>query len=69
MTQFNLTAKITITAFTTVWADTLKEAIEIANDRADMMSIATNNGDEPDEVWMVEDLDGVPYDIKIESEL
>jgi hypothetical protein len=34
-----------------------------------MMSIATNNGDEPDEVWMVEDLDGVPYDIKIESEL
>jgi hypothetical protein len=67
MKEFNLTAKITITAFTTIEAESLEEAIKLANERQDMMSIASNNGDTPDVSWMIEELDGVPYDIKSEE--
>ena len=63
MEKFNLVAKITISAFTSVKAETLEKAIQLANERKDMMSIASNNGDTPDEVWMIEELDGTPYDI------
>lgn len=65
--KFNLTAMLTITAFTTIEAETIEEAIEKANQRKDMMQIATNNGDIPEEVWMIDELDGVPYKIKIEE--
>jgi len=69
MKKFELTAKITITAFTTIEAETLEEAIEKANNRHDMMSIASNNADTPDDVWMIEELDGMPYEIKAENEM
>lgn len=69
MKKFELTAKITITAFTTIEAETLEEAIEKANNRYDMMSIASNNADTPDDVWMIEELDGMPYEIKAENEI
>ena len=67
MQEFNLTAKLTITTFTTVEAKTLEEAIEIAEQRTDMMSVSSNNGDSPIDVWMIEDLDGTPYEIKVDN--
>lgn len=67
MAQFNLTAKLTITTFTTVEAETLEDALKIAEQRTDMMSISSNNGDEVTETWMIYELDGVPYEIKKED--
>ena len=67
MGKLNLTGKVTITTFTTIEADTLEEAIEKANKRQAMMSIVSNGGDTPDDVWMVQDLDGIPFDIEIEE--
>ena len=64
MKEFELTAKITITTYTTVEAETLQEAISIAEERTDMMSIVTNNGDYPEVCWVVDELDGTPYEIK-----
>lgn len=64
MKKFNLTALVTVSAQTTIEADTLDEAIEKASKRTDMMSIVTNNGDTADYVWMVEDLDGTPFKIR-----
>jgi hypothetical protein len=67
METFDLCAKLTVTTFTSVQANSLEEAIQIAKESQDMMSIATNNGDTPDVVWMIDTLDGVPYDIKEEE--
>ena len=64
--EFNFSAKITITTYTTVEAGTVEEAIEIAKERMDMMSVHSNNGDSPEEVWMIDELDGTPYDINLE---
>lgn len=61
--EFLLTAKMTISVYTKVEADTIEEAIKIADKRTDYMSITSNNGDSEDEVWMVDELDGTPYDI------
>jgi len=43
-------------------ADSLEEAIKIAQDR-DLMGITSNNGDTEDFVWMCDELDGYPKDI------
>ena len=64
MPKFNLVGKVTITTFTSIVADTLEEAIQEAENRHDMMSIASNNGDSEDDVWMIEEIDGKAFDIK-----
>ena len=62
--KFEIVAKMTITVFTNIEADTLEEAIELAKERTDYMSVVTNSGDSADEVWMLpEELDGMPYDL------
>ena len=33
-----------------------------------MMSVNSNNGDSAEDVWMIEELDGEPYEIKIEED-
>lgn len=66
MKDYNLTAKITITTFTTVRAESLEEAIKIAEERDDKMFISSNNGDSPKDCWMIEELDGTPYEIQEE---
>ena len=67
MAEFKFTAKITITTFTTIEADTAEEAIILAQDRQDYMMIASNNGDEECDVWMIEDMDGTAYDITLDK--
>ena len=66
MKKFELVAKITISVYTTVMAKSKEEAIEIAEQRDDMMSISCNNGETPETSWIADCLDGVPFDIEIE---
>jgi len=66
METFRFTASLTISTYTSVEAETLEEALQIAKQRHDLMSIASNNGDSEDEVWMIDELDGYPYNIQPE---
>jgi hypothetical protein len=61
MKTFHLTCKLGISAYTIVEANNLEDAIEIANDRQLMQIV--NSGDTADDTWMVDELDGTPYDI------
>lgn len=61
--EYKLTAQMTISIYTTVEADSLEEAIEIAQER-DVVSIVTNNGDDADFAWMCDELDGYPKNIQ-----
>ncbi len=55
--EYNLTASVTISLYTKVEADSLKEAIKIAQDRHSM-SVHSSGGDTSDEVWMMDEIDG-----------
>jgi len=63
MKKFTLSGKMTITVHTTIKAKSIEEAIKLADERTDYMSLSSNNGDSEDEVWMAEELDGTPYEI------
>lgn len=60
--KYKLTAKMTISVYTEVEADSLEEAIKIAEDR-DYMSIASNGADSEESEWMCDELDGYPFEI------
>jgi len=62
MKEFLISAKVTVSVYTKVEAETLEEAIEIANDRTPM-SIIANGGDNEDENWMLDEIDGEPFDL------
>lgn len=62
MKEFLISAKVTISVYTKVEAETLEEAIEIANDRTPM-GIVANGGDNEHENWMVDEIDGEPFDL------
>ena len=62
MKTFNLCARIVVSAYTTVEANTLEEAIEIAKNRPNMQILHTG-GDNADENWMIDELDGTPSNI------
>ena len=63
MKTFDLVAKLTISVSTSVEAKTLEEAIEIANERKDILHGHFQHGD-INEHWVVDEYDGIPYDIK-----
>lgn len=60
MQKFHLTAHITVSAYTDVEADTLKEAIALAEKRTGAME---GFGYAPDEFWIVEEIDGEAQNI------
>lgn len=62
MKKFALTAEITISLYTEVEAETLEEAIEIAEER-DLMAIVGTGGETRLDTWMADELDGVPKNI------
>ena len=62
MKEFLISAKVTISVYTKVEAETLEEAIEIANNRTPMAIIA-NGGDDEHENWMADEIDGEPFDL------
>ena len=66
--SFNIYGKVTVTTFTTVEAENAEEALKLASKRRGMMSVTSNNGDFADNVWKIEELDGEPYEIKIEED-
>lgn len=62
MPIFNLSCSVTVSAYTEVEADTLEEAIEEAEGR-DVAIGRLHTGNEPNEVWIIEDADGSPEGI------
>lgn len=62
MKKFALTAEITISLYTEVEAETLEEAIEIAEER-DLMAIVGTGGETKLDTWMTDELDGEPKNI------
>ena len=65
MKEFNLVSVVTVTAYTTVVANSLEEAIS----KSDRRSIVYN-GDPctENECWLVDEFDGIPCSIREEDE-
>lgn len=63
MKEFKFSAKVTISVYTIVEAETLEEANQIASSRLNM-SIIANGGDSEYDSWMCDELDGNVYDIE-----
>ena len=62
MPKFDLSCAVTVSAYTTVEAATLEEAIEIAEGRNVVLG-GPGCGESEDESWIIEDADGSPTDI------
>ena len=62
MKEFLISAKVTISVYTKVESETLEEAISIAEERMPM-SIVSNGSDNENENWMVDEIDGTPYEL------
>lgn len=60
--KYKLTAQMTISIYTEVEANSLEEAIEIAQER-EPMGIVSNGGDSKEDSWMCDELDGYPKNI------
>jgi len=67
MRKYNLTGTVTITIYTKVEADSLEEAIEIAEDRS-IESYRWGDKAQEQNVWIVEEYDGMPMNIRNEDE-
>lgn len=65
--EYTITAKVTISTYTTVVADSEEEAIKIASERDQKMSFINNSGLEEDEQWTIDEIDGSPFDLAIEE--
>ena len=65
MAIFKLSGKVTVSTYTEVDAPTLEEAIGIAASR-DAVIGGTGSAADPEESWVVDDADGVPFDISEE---
>jgi len=62
MKKFNLSACVGVSAYTTVEAETLDQAIKIAKDR-DVVIGGVGSGYSEDEFWVIDDADGLPQEI------
>lgn len=67
MKEYNLTAKVTISIYTTVEANSLEEAIEIAKEREEIEKSHWGEAYKAKEMWLTDDFDGTPFDIEIED--
>ena len=63
MKEFKLSANITVSVYTTVYANNIEEAKELASER-NPMSITANGGDDEFDSWMCDELDGEAYNIE-----
>lgn len=57
--EYELTSRITVSAHTTVEADSLEEAIQIAENR-DVCAVHVDSTYDHSDTWMVEEIDGLP---------
>jgi hypothetical protein len=65
--KYRVEGKVTISTWTMIEAESPEEAIKKAEERQEKMSIASNNGDSGDYEWMIEDMDGEPFDLEAED--
>lgn len=65
MPTFKIAAKVTVSCFTTVEADTEDEALEIANGR-DLAEFHIDGSYQVSESWHI-DADGVPFEIRVDK--
>ncbi len=64
---FKLTGQVTISTFTEVEADSLEEAIYNVKNRG-MCDVHIDSCYSEEDCWMIDELDGYPYNIKQETE-
>lgn len=62
MPKFELSAAVTVSAYTTVEADTLEKAIEIAEGREAAIG-GMGTGVNALDSWVIDDADGMPMEI------
>jgi len=67
MKKWNMSAAVAVSAYTVVEAETLKEAIEIAEGR-DVVQGGVCSGADKHEEWVAGEPDGEAYDITGEEE-
>jgi hypothetical protein len=65
--KFKLGARVTVSAYTEVEADSPEEAITKAKRRSVSFG-GTGSGAHPEEVWVIEGADGEPLDIRAEED-
>ena len=63
MPIFKFSAKVTVSAYTEVEANTAEEALAEAETRQVVIG-GLNSGNDPDESWIIDDADGEPEDIR-----
>lgn len=64
MPIFKLSATVTVSAYTTIEADTQEEALKIAEDREVVIG-GYGTGMSEDENWIIDDADGMAENIHI----
>jgi hypothetical protein len=62
MPKYTLNCVVTVSAYTIVEADTLEDAIEQAGERTVELGF-DGSGNDPENVWCIEEADGIPEDI------
>ena len=58
MKTFQLTGTITVSVYTNVEAESLNEAIRIAEDRTEVEALKWGDADQSNQVWVNEEYDG-----------
>jgi hypothetical protein len=66
MPQFKLFATVSVSAFTTVEADSAQAALDIALGREVVLG-GNGSGNDSSDNWIIEDGDGEPFDIRVEG--
>lgn len=66
MPIYKMSAKVTVSAYTAVDANSEEEALALANARSVELG-GNGTGNYPDEVWVIDDADGSPEDIRIDD--
>ena len=64
MKKYCFVSCVTVSAFTEVTANSQQEALEIAENRPVVMDFP-QSGQDPNESWCVQEMDGDPVDISI----
>lgn len=64
MPTFKLSANVTVSAYTTVEAPSLEDAIKLAEDREVVIGGA-NSGKTEEENWIIDDADGTAQNIHV----
>jgi hypothetical protein len=65
--EYKIEAKVTIGIWTIVEADSIDEAVSLAEKRDDKMSFVNNSGMTAKDAWIIEEIDGDPFDLYVDK--